>query len=126
MVSVLSGNRNFEGRIQPEVAMNYLASPPLVIAYALAGTMDIDMATEPLGQAPDGRPVFLADVWPEPAEVHEVIAKACRLTCSPMPIATCSAAISDGATSASPTVSCSRGTRLDLHPPSALSGRHGH
>ena len=75
VVSVLSGNRNFEGRIQPEVAMNYLASPPLVIAYALAGTMDIDMATEPLGHAPDGRPIFLADVWPEPAEVHEVIAQ---------------------------------------------------
>ena len=74
VVSVLSGNRNFEGRIQPEVAMNYLASPPLVIAYALAGTMDIDLATEPLGHASDGRPIFLADLWPDAAEVHEVIA----------------------------------------------------
>ena len=74
VVSVLSGNRNFEGRIQPEVAMNYLASPPLVIAYALAGTMDIDLATEPLGNASDGRPIFLADLWPDAAEVHEVIA----------------------------------------------------
>ena len=74
VVSVLSGNRNFEGRIQPEVAMNYLASPPLVIAYALAGTMDIDLATDPLGHGSDGRPIFLADLWPEPAEVHDVIA----------------------------------------------------
>jgi len=73
VVSVLSGNRNFEGRIQPEVAMNYLASPPLVIAYALAGTMDIDLATEPLGHASDGRPIFLADLWPDAAEVHDVI-----------------------------------------------------
>jgi aconitate hydratase len=75
VVSVLSGNRNFEGRIQPEVAMNYLASPPLVIAYALAGTMDIDLATEPLGHGSDGQPIFLADLWPEPAEVHDVIAQ---------------------------------------------------
>jgi aconitate hydratase len=75
VVSVLSGNRNFEGRIQPEVAMNYLASPPLVIAYALAGTMDIDMATEPLGYAPDGQPVFLADLWPDSGEIHNVIAE---------------------------------------------------
>jgi aconitate hydratase len=75
VVSVLSGNRNFEGRIQPEVAMNYLASPPLVIAYALAGTMDIDLATEPLGHAFDGRPIFLADLWPDPGEVHDVIAE---------------------------------------------------
>ncbi len=75
VVSVLSGNRNFEGRIQPEVAMNYLASPPLVIGYALAGTMDIDLATDPLGHGSDGRPIFLADLWPEPAEVHDVIAQ---------------------------------------------------
>jgi aconitate hydratase len=74
-VSVLSGNRNFEGRIQPEIAMNYLASPPLVIAYALAGTMDIDLANEALGQTPDGSPVFLADLWPDPADVQEVIAQ---------------------------------------------------
>lgn len=73
VVSVLSGNRNFEGRIQPEVAMNYLASPPLVVAYALAGTMDIDLATDPLGHTPDGQPIFLADIWPGPDEVHDVI-----------------------------------------------------
>lgn len=72
VVSVLSGNRNFEGRINPDVKMNYLASPPLVIAYALAGTMDFDFESEPLGEGPDG-PVFLRDIWPDPAEVQEAI-----------------------------------------------------
>jgi aconitate hydratase A / 2-methylisocitrate dehydratase len=73
VVSVLSGNRNFEGRINPDVKMNYLASPPLVVAYALAGTMDIDMLNEPLGHRPDGTPVHLHDLWPSPAEVDEVV-----------------------------------------------------
>ena len=73
VVSVLSGNRNFEGRINPDVKMNYLASPPLVIAYALAGTMDVDFATEPLGQDADGTDVFLADIWPDPTEVQATI-----------------------------------------------------
>ncbi len=73
VVSVLSGNRNFEGRINPDVKMNYLASPPLVIAYALAGTMDVDFATEPLGQDADGADVFLADIWPDPTEVQATI-----------------------------------------------------
>jgi aconitate hydratase len=70
---VLSGNRNFDGRINPDVRMNYLASPPLVIAYALAGTMDVDLMTEPLGIGSDGRPVYLRDVWPSSREVQEVI-----------------------------------------------------
>ncbi len=78
VVSVLSGNRNFEGRINPDVKMNYLASPPLVVAYALAGTMDIDLAAEPLGTGGDGKPVFLADIWPTPAEVEEVVGSAVR------------------------------------------------
>ena len=73
VASVLSGNRNFEGRIHPDVRMNYLASPPLVVAYALAGTMDIDLTTEPLGTDADGQPVFLADLWPTPEEVTEAI-----------------------------------------------------
>jgi aconitate hydratase len=73
VVSVLSGNRNFEGRINPDVKLNYLASPPLVVAYALAGTMDIDLAREPLGTDPDGRPVYLADLWPSPQEVADVV-----------------------------------------------------
>ncbi len=72
VVSVLSGNRNFEGRINPDVKMNYLASPPLVVAYALAGTMDLDLTTEPLGEGTDG-PVYLADLWPSSAEVQEVV-----------------------------------------------------
>jgi aconitate hydratase len=72
-VSVLSGNRNFEGRINPDVKMNYLASPPLVIAYALAGTMDFDFSRQPLGRDPQGRDVFLADIWPDPAEVQATI-----------------------------------------------------
>ncbi len=74
VVSVLSGNRNFEGRINPDVRMNYLASPPLVVAYALAGTMDIDLYTEPLGHDEAGEPVYLRDLWPTPSEVEEVIA----------------------------------------------------
>ncbi len=73
VVSVLSGNRNFEGRINPDVKMNYLASPPLVVAYALAGTMDIDLTTQPLGTGADGKPVYLADLWPSPDEVEEVV-----------------------------------------------------
>jgi aconitate hydratase len=76
VVSVLSGNRNFEGRINPDVKMNYLASPPLVVAYALAGTMDIDLANEPLGTGSDGQPVYLNDIWPSPTEIEDVIAKA--------------------------------------------------
>ena len=71
--SVLSGNRNFEGRINPDVRMNYLASPPLVVAYALAGTMDIDLHTEPLGHDPDGRPVWLADLWPSTDEIEQAV-----------------------------------------------------
>jgi len=73
VVSVLSGNRNFEGRIHAEVKMNYLMSPPLVVAYALAGTMDIDMFNDPLGQGKDGTPVYLKDIWPSAAEVAQVV-----------------------------------------------------
>ena len=73
VVSVLSGNRNFEGRINPDIKMNYLASPPLVIAYALAGTMEFDFDHEPLGRAEDGKPVFLRDIWPTAEEVQATI-----------------------------------------------------
>ena len=76
VVSVLSGNRNFEGRINPDVKMNYLASPPLVVAYALAGTMDIDIVGEPLGQDKDGQDVYLRDIWPSEHEVAETIGAA--------------------------------------------------
>ena len=71
--SVLSGNRNFEGRISPDVRANYLASPPLVVAYAIAGTVDIDLTTEPLGQDRDGGDVFLADIWPAQAEILDTV-----------------------------------------------------
>jgi aconitate hydratase A / 2-methylisocitrate dehydratase len=74
VVSVLSGNRNFEGRINPDVKMNYLASPPLVVAYAIAGSMKTDITTEPLGTDQDGAPVYLADLWPSEQEVEEVVA----------------------------------------------------
>ncbi|HVB92327.1 MAG TPA: aconitate hydratase AcnA [Acidimicrobiales bacterium] len=73
VVSVLSGNRNFEGRIHPDVRMNYLASPPLVVAYALAGTMDIDLTTEPIGHDTEGTPVFLSELWPSLTEVSDTI-----------------------------------------------------
>ncbi|MCP2329950.1 aconitate hydratase [Actinoalloteichus caeruleus] len=76
VVSVLSGNRNFEGRINPDVKMNYLASPPLVVAYALAGSMDLDLSTEPLGTDQNGESVYLSDIWPSPQEVQEVIGSA--------------------------------------------------
>jgi aconitate hydratase len=74
--SVLSGNRNFEARIHPEVKANYLASPPLVVAYALAGRIDLDLTTEPIGRDADGNAVFLSDLWPSPEQVHDTIAQA--------------------------------------------------
>jgi aconitate hydratase len=78
VVSVLSGNRNFEGRINPDVKMNYLASPPLVVAYALAGTMDIDLLDEPLGRGSDGEDVYLKDIWPSAEEVGRLIEESVR------------------------------------------------
>ncbi|HTZ08068.1 MAG TPA: aconitate hydratase AcnA, partial [Acidimicrobiales bacterium] len=75
VAAVLSGNRNFEGRIHPDVRLNYLASPPLVVAYALAGTMDLDLTTEPLGTDEAGHPVYLHEVWPSPEEVGEAVGR---------------------------------------------------
>lgn len=75
VTAVLSGNRNFEGRINPDIKMNYLASPPLVIAYALAGSMDFDFDTQPLGEDRDGNDVFLRDIWPDPTEVEKIAAE---------------------------------------------------
>ncbi|GAA2118094.1 aconitate hydratase [Nocardioides bigeumensis] len=80
VVSVLSGNRNFEGRINPDVKMNYLASPPLVVAYALAGSMDVDLFGDPLGQDQDGNDVFLKDIWPSPTEIERVIGESINST----------------------------------------------
>lgn len=76
VVSVLSGNRNFEGRINPDIKMNYLASPPLVVAYALAGSMDVDLFNDPLGQDTDGNDVLMRDIWPTAKEIEDVIAQA--------------------------------------------------
>jgi aconitate hydratase len=74
--AVLSGNRNFEGRVHPYVRANYLASPPLVVAYALAGTVDIDLDNDPLGETPEGQPVYLRDIWPSSEEIRQTIAQA--------------------------------------------------
>ncbi len=76
VVSVLSGNRNFEGRINPDVKMNYLASPPLCVAYAIAGSMDVDLYSDPLGQDSHGRDVYLRDIWPSSAEIAQVVGEA--------------------------------------------------
>ena len=76
--AVLSGNRNFEGRVHPQAKANYLASPPLVVAYALAGTVDIDLTAEPLGTGKDGKPVYLKDIWPTPEEIAAAAAQAVR------------------------------------------------
>jgi aconitate hydratase len=76
VTAVLSGNRNFEGRINPDVKMNYLASPPLVVAYALAGSMDVDLMNDPIGVGEDGTDVFLHDIWPSPQEIQETIDQA--------------------------------------------------
>ncbi len=78
VASVLSGNRNFEGRIQPQVRANYLASPPLVVAYALAGRMQIDLTCEPLGEGSDGAPVYLKDIWPSEREIQETMLRAVK------------------------------------------------
>src|SRR6266568_6165523 len=75
VVSILSGNRNFEGRIHPLVKSSYLASPPLVVAYALAGRVHIDLQDQPLGDDKSGKPVFLKDIWPSPDEVNEVMGR---------------------------------------------------
>ncbi len=72
---MLSGNRNFEGRINPVVRANYLASPPLVVAFAIAGTVDIDLDYEPLGHGADGQPVYLADIWPGEEEIAQVLSR---------------------------------------------------
>src|SRR5690606_31698780 len=78
VASVLSGNRNFEGRVNPHVRMNFLASPPLVVAFALRGDVDADLTHEPLGKGTDGKDVFLRDIWPTNAEIQDAIRKAVK------------------------------------------------
>ena len=87
--AVLSGNRNFEGRVNPHVRANYLASPPLVVAYALAGTIDIDLTSEPLGTGADGQPVYLRDIWPSRRRCRPSIERPSRRTCSARSYAEC-------------------------------------
>ena len=108
--SVLSGNRNFEGRINPDVKMNYLASPPLCVAYALAGTMDIDLVGDPLGQDEQGQAVYLRDIWPSEREVAETIGRRSSRTCSARATPRCSPATSAGTRSRCPPAIASPGT----------------
>ena len=110
--AVLSGNRNFEGRVHPQVKANYLASPPLVVAYALAGTLRIDLTSEPLGTDQDGKPVYLRDIWPSPADVQATIQKRRqRPACSRTPTPTSSRATSTGPGSAAPAARSTTGRR---------------
>ena len=98
MAAVLSGNRNFEGRIHPQVRASYLASPPLVVAYALAGTVDIDLTSEPIGEGSDGEPVYLSDIWPTAGGGRTRRSARRRSTerCSASSTPTCSRATSAG------------------------------
>ena len=124
--AVLSGNRNFEARIHPEVKANYLASPPLVVAYALAGRMDIDLTTEPIGQDPDGNDVYLRDLWPTSEEIGETIAGVRLRRALPRPLRRRLHRRRDLARARR----CPRATssqwepRLDLRPPAAVLRRH--
>ena len=93
VAAVLSGNRNFEGRINPLVKANYLASPPLVVAYALAGTVDIDLSNDPLGKDEDGKPVYLREIWPSSEEIQAAIRRIHRRR--DVPHAVCAAAEGD-------------------------------
>ena len=99
--SVLSGNRNFEGRISPDVRANYLASPPLVVAYALAGNLQVDLMNDPIGHDRKGQPVYLKDIWPSSKEIAELVRSSVTKRCSVSAMATCSRAMRRGARSRS-------------------------
>ena len=123
VAAVLSGNRNFEGRINPQTRFNYLASPPLVVAYALAGRMDIDFEHEPFGVGADG-PVFLRDIWPAPKEVEEEILTVGQERDIPArSTRTCSRAMSSGEASWSRRVIGMRGREVHLREESAVFRR---
>ena len=123
---MLSGNRNFEGRVNPDVRANYLASPPLVVAYALAGSLNVDLTTEPLGTGADGKPVYLKDIWPSAKEIAETVRKAVTPRDVPASAtATCSRATRSGSkikVERRPDLSLGRG--LDLCAEPALFRRH--
>ncbi len=95
---MLSGNRNFEGRVNPDVRANYLASPPLVVAYALAGSMYVDISKDPLGTGSDGKPVYLKDIWPSSAEIQDFIDRTITSELFKSRYATCSRATRTGRT----------------------------
>jgi aconitate hydratase len=118
VVSVLSGNRNFEGRIHPEVKLNYLASPPLVVAYALAGTMDLDLSNHPLGHDQQGQAVFLSDLWPSPQRSSSSSSAASTRTCSTAPTPGSSTATTAGRPSTPRPAAPSPGIR---HPPTCAA-----
>ena len=125
VAAVLSGNRNFEGRIHPQVRANYLASPPLVVAYALAGRMDLDLTTEPLGTDRDGNPVYLRDVWPSNAEIDardRRVASPKHRFAHGMP--TCSRATTIGARSRCPKANAMRGIRERVRQETAVLRGH--
>ena len=111
VASVLSGNRNFEGRIHPEVRANYLASPPLVVAYAIAGSVDIDLTTEPIGTGSEGEPVYLRDLWPSQQEITDAVPPASTVTSSPSNTARCSTDRTSGGRSTPPVVTSINGAR---------------
>ena len=123
--SVLSGNRNFEGRVHPEVKMNYLASPPLVVAYALAGTVDIDLTKEPLGIGNDGKPVYLKDIWPtQQGNRRPDRRRRSARSCSRRATPTCSRATARWNSIPSPEGEIYEWDAVDLHQESAVLRRH--
>ena len=125
VAAVLSGNRNFEGRVNSLVKANYLASPPLVVAYALAGRVDVDLQNEPLGTDTGGVPVYLRDIWPSNEEVQDAAAQvACTRRCSGSSIPRSSPATSSGTRSPSRPARCTPGTRRPLTSRSRRTSTH--
>jgi len=122
--AVLSGNRNFEGRIQQEVRANYLASPPLVVAYALAGRIDLDLQSEALGTGKDGKPVYLRDIWPSAKEVDDVVRSSIKSAMFHKQTARSSRGTSAGAGFPSRRATVRLEPRFDVHPPGAVLRRH--
>ena len=121
---MLSGNRNFEGRIHANVRANYLASPPLVVAYALAGSMNVDLYNDPLGNDQQGKPVYLKDIWPSPQEVNETMRKSVRQEMFKKEYSQATEGDAQWQKMPVPRASCSSGTAVDLRARSALFRRH--
>ena len=124
-VAVLSGNRNFEGRIHPSVRANFLASPPLVVAYALAGSVLVDLVSEPLGEDGEGKPVYLRDIWPDGAEIRGIVDEVVTPALFRARYATILEGTPSGGPCAAPRAPRSRGPPEHLHPAAAVLRRHG-